>query len=92
MFQISYILPRDNNVEKGTLPAGTYKLTVSGLNGTQVNVETWNGSAWTAAGNKSKANSGKLGHLSVTIPASGRVRLNVAGLTQPGQAKVRISK
>lgn len=92
MYQISYILPRDNNVEKGTLPAGTYKVTVSGLNGTQVNVETWSGSAWTAAGNKAKANSGKIGYLSVTVPASGRIRCSVTGLTQPGQAKVRISK
>lgn len=92
MYQISYILPRDNNVEKGTLPAGTYKVTVSGLNGTQVLIEGWNGSAWASLGTKAKANSGKIGHLSVTVPASGRIRCSVSGLTQPGQAKVRISK
>jgi hypothetical protein len=92
MFQLSYILPRDNNVEKGTLPAGAYKVTVSGLNGTQVLAEGWNGSAWVSLGTKTKANSGKLGFLSVTVPASGRIRFSVSGLTQPGQCKVRVSK
>lgn len=92
MFQKSYILPRDNNVENGTLPAGTYKVTVSGLTGTQVLVEGWNGSAWASLGTKAKAHSGKIGYLSITVPASGRIRCSVSGLTQPGQCKVRISK
>lgn len=92
MYQMSYILPKDTNVEKGTLPAGAYKVTVSGLTGTQVLIEGWNGSAWVSLGTKAKSNSGKIGFLSVTVPASGRIRCSVSGLTQPGSCKVRISK
>lgn len=92
MYQISYLLPKDANVEKGTLPAGAYTATMTGLTGTSVLVEGWNGSAWVTLATILKAASGKIGATSITVPASGRVRCSVSGLTQPGQCKVRISK
>lgn len=92
MFQISYILPKDTNVEKGTLPAGAYTATVTGLMGTSVLVEGWNGSAWVTLATILKAASGKIGATAITIPASGRVRCSVSGLTQPGSCKIKISK
>lgn len=91
MYQISYVLPRDNNVEKGTLPAGNYTVTVTGLNEGSVTVEGWNGAAWVSLGNKAKAHSGKIGYLAVTVPASGRIRCSVTGITQPASCNVRIS-
>lgn len=91
MFQISYNLPRDNNVEKGTLPAGTYKVTAIGMNAATLTVEGWNGTAWVSLGTKAKAHSGKIGYLSVTVPASGRIRCSTSA-NVTGSCKVRISK
>ena len=95
MQQVSFILPRDNNVE-GRLPAGTYRVTLSGFatSGAEVlTVEGWNGSAWTSLGTKSKANSGRLGFLQITVPASGRVRCSIPNtVRQPASCKVRISR
>lgn len=92
MFQLSYILPRDTNLEKGTLPAGAYKATVTGFTGTTVTIEGWNGTAWVSLGTVSRANSGRLGFTAITVPASGRLRCSVSGLTQPGSCKVRIAR
>ena len=91
MFSIQYNLPSDNGVEKGTLPAATYKATVTGLNGSEtVLVETWNGSAWTTAATLAAAVSGIIGGTSVVIPASGRVRCTLTAVA-PAGVKVRIS-
>lgn len=95
MYQISYILPKDENVEKGTLPAGAYKVTVSGVTGPEtVSVEARNSAnnGWDAAVTFTKADSGNIGSKSVTINANGRVRCSIAGEVQPESCKVRISK
>ena len=94
MYALNFNLPRDNNKEVGTLPAGVYKVTVTGVSGQEfVSIDGWNGSAWAvldAAINASE--SGIIGAASITVPASGRVRcfLNATGNTNA--AKVRISK
>jgi len=92
MLSRNYVLPRDNDVEKGTLPAGNYKVTLSGMSAATLTVEGWNGSAWVSLGTKSKANSGKIGFLSITVPASGRIRCRTSAVVQPASCKVRIDK
>ena len=94
MRQINYILPRDNNVEKGTLPAGAYKVTVTGLSGNEfVAIDGWDGSAWAvldAAINASEG--GIIGGTTITVPASGRIRCSLSGTGNTNACKVRISK
>jgi len=92
MQQVSFILPRDNNVEKRLL-AGVHKVTVSGNSADTVTIEGWNGSAWVSLGTKTRGNSGRIGFLSVTVPASGRIRCSIpSNVRQPASLKVRISK
>lgn len=94
MYQIQYLLPKDNLVEKGTQPAGAYTATVTGLTSatSTVLVEGWNGSAWTTLATITKSASGKIGATAITIPASGRVRCSLTGGANPNQVKIRISK
>ncbi len=94
MFQKSFILPLEENVEKGTLPAGTYSVTVSGLRLGTVSVEPRNvgDNGWGTAVTFTSTDSGKIGSKQVTIQANGRLRCSIAGETQPASVKVRISK
>lgn len=95
MQQLSFILPLDENVEKGTLPSGNYRVTVTGLTGSEtVSVETRNvaNTGWDAPVTFTKADSGKIGSKSININANGRVRCSIAGEVQPESCKVRISK
>ena len=93
MYQIQYLLPKDNLVEKGTFPAGTYTATITGLTSSaSVLVEGWNGSVWVTLATILKAASGKIGATSVVIPASGRVRCSLVSGVSPNQVKIRISK
>lgn len=95
MYQISYILPRDENVEKGTLPAGNYRVTLTGLTNSEVvSVETRNAgnTGWDAPVTFTRADSGKIGSKTININANGRVRVSISGETQPESCKVRISK
>lgn len=93
MRQVSFSLPLEENIVK-TLPAGTYKVTVTGLTaeGT-VSVEPRNAgdSAWNAAVTFTKSDSGIIGSKSVTITASGKVRCSIASDLDPTGVKVRIS-
>ena len=94
MYQNSYILPKDNLVEDPTLPAGTYKVTVTGMSSAtaSVLVEGWNGSAWTTLATITKSASGIIGATAITVPASGRLRCSLTGGANPNSVKVRISK
>lgn len=95
MYQISYILPRDENVEKGTLPFGTYRITVTGISGSEVvSVETRNAAntGWDAPVTFTKADSGKIGSKTISTNVNGRVRVSISGEVQPESCKVRISK
>jgi hypothetical protein len=93
MYQIQYLLPKDNLVEKGTQPAGAYTATITGLTSSaSVLVEGWNGSAWTTLATILKAASGKIGATAITIPASGRVRCSLVSGVSPNQVKIRINK
>lgn len=93
MRQISFILPLEDNVEKGILPAGTYRVTVTGLIDGTVSVEPRNAgnTAWGTAVTFTRTDSGRIGSKTVTINANGRVRCSIAGERDPGSVKVRIS-
>ena len=94
MYQVSYILPKDNGVTK-VLPAGTYKVTVTGLSqGETVSVQARNvaDSGYDTAVTLTKADSGIIGSKSVTINANGKMIATLTGATNPDQVKVRISK
>jgi hypothetical protein len=94
MRQLSFILPRDENIEVGRLPAGTYRVTVSGLTaeGTvSVQPRTANDLNWGTAVTFTRTDSGRIGSKTVTIPANGRVRCFIDGDRDPTGVKVRIS-
>lgn len=93
MRQLSFILPLNDNVEVGTLPAGIYRVTVTGLFDGTVSVEARNAAnnGWDAAVTFTRTESGRIGSKTVTINANGRVRCSIAGERDPGSVKVRIS-
>lgn len=94
MYALNYNLPRDNDKEVGTLPAGSYKVTVTGLSGLEfVSIDGWNGTAWAVLASGINASvSGGIGALTIVVPASGRVRCSLSGTGKTNAAKVRISK
>jgi hypothetical protein len=94
MRQLSFILPRDENVEVGTLPPGTYRVTVTGLTSEGiVSVEPRNSAntGWVAATTFNRTDSGRIGSRTVVINANGRVRCSISGDIEPTGVKVRIS-
>lgn len=95
MRQLSFTLPLEENIEKGTLPAGTYRVTVTGLSDANdvVSVEARNAAnnGWDAAVTFARVDSGRIGSKTITINANGRVRCSIAGEVMPTSVKVRIS-
>ena len=93
MKQVSFTLPLEENVVK-LLPAGTYRITVTGLTaeGT-VSVEPRDAgdTAWGTAVTFTKTDSGKIGSKTVVVTASRKVRCSIASDRDPTGVKVRIS-
>jgi hypothetical protein len=92
MKQVSFTLPLEENITK-LLPAGDYKVTVSGLTKGTVSVEARNvaDDGYDAAVTFTSTDSGKIGSKAVTINANGQVRCSIASEANPGSCKVRIS-
>jgi len=92
MRQVSFILPKDENVIK-VLPPGNYKVTVTGLTKGTVSVEARNAAnnGWDPAVTFTATDSGKIGSKAEVINANGQVRCSISGEANPGSCKVRIS-
>ena len=93
MYQVTWNLPRDDNQER-RLPAGNYKITVTGLTGQEfIDIDGWDGADWApiVIGMHS-ADSGKIGGGAITVPASGRLICSLAATGKTNACKVRISK
>jgi hypothetical protein len=94
MYQVSFTLPLEENVIK-TLPAGTYRITVTGLSDASdvVSVEPRDAgdTAWGTAVTFGRTDSGKIGSKTVTVTASRKLRCSISGEVQPTSVKVRIS-
>lgn len=94
MRQVSFTLPLEENVVK-LLPAGTYRVTVTGLSdsGDTVSVEPRDAgdTAWGTAVTFTKTDSGKIGSKQVVVTASQKIRCSISGEVQPTSVKVRIS-
>lgn len=93
MRQVSFSLPLEENIVKVLPAAGTYRVTVTGLNEGTVSVEPRNAAddGWNTAVTFVKADSGIIGSKTVTITASRKVRVSIASDRDPTGVKVRIS-
>lgn len=93
MRQVSFSLPLEENIVKVLPVAGTYRVTVTGLNEGTVSVEPRNAAddGYDAAVTFTKTDSGKIGSKTVTITASRKVRVSISGEANPVGVKVRIS-
>jgi hypothetical protein len=88
-FNLPYVDQDEHKV-----PPGTYKVTVSGITGNKfIAIDAWGGSDWvTLADVINPEKGGIIGGTTVTVPASGRIRMAVADTCKCTGSKVIFSR